>query len=368
VTEPALEVPRHVETIWRITRWVHQRRKGVFSVLCGVFAVAILSSGFSIVKNGQAGLLRRFGRVVPQPVTPGAIYVLPVAERLEKVAVGNERKFEMARRDGSPLELTTGDENLVSMRAQIQYRVEDPIAFGTGHRDPEAVLRAAAMAALTRRTASEDVESILTGGKAHLQEVVRQDVQEECEKLSIGIRLVGVSIVSAGPPIGAEDAFTTVSSASAEKERRMSEADGRKSESLALARAEADRVRREAESGVRDKVEMARGASERFAALAREVAASREAAFNRLHRETLERVVQSARLIVLPAGKRTVSIRTFLDAPGAAGEPSSPARAGNAGGRSGAELSKEMALPPILPEDILRGELPKSPGVNPKSP
>lgn len=359
-------IPSHVEAVWRFTRWLYGRRTSALLAALGAVLLGSLATGFRIVRNGEAGLLLRFGRVRPEPVPPGALYVVPLVESLEKVGVGNERKLELSRRDGSPLELITGDENLVSVRAQIQYRAEDPIALRMRYLDAEAVLRSAAFSILTRRTATESVESILTDGKVRLQEDVRLDVQKECDRLGLGVRLASVAIVMAGPPVGAEDAFTAVSSASAEREKRVSEADGKRSEALALARAEADRLRREAGSWQREQVETARGAVEKFRALAREVAEERSAALTRLHLETLERVAASARLIVLPPGKKTQTIRTLLG-PGAGIGGQSPPPAPSKG-KTGEELSREMALPPILPEDILKGELPKPSGPNPKRP
>ena len=188
-------------------------------------------------------------------------------------------------------------------------------------------------------------------------------------------------MLSAGPPSGAEEAFNAVSSAASEKERRVSEAEGRRSESLALARAEADRVRSEAESARHERVETARGARTRFAALAKEVAPARTAGLAHLQRETLRKVFSRARLVLLPKGGG--AIRTFLPAVTAArpvgtgdapAPPDSGARPEGPAAETGAPPSRLQApppasgapgpaekpsgpppglLPPIVPEDLL---------------
>lgn len=357
-------VPPHVDAIWRVTRGLYERRRAAGRVAASLVALAIAAGGVSFVRNGEAGLLRRFGRVLPVTAPPGALYVVPFVERLEKVPVGAVRKLELSLSDGSPLEVTTGDENLLAVRALAQYRIEDPAAFRTSHVDAEAVLRAALLAALTRAAARLPVEGLLTTGKGLLAEEVRRRAQESADGAGTGLRLLSVSIVAAGPPPGAEEAFNAVASASAEKERRTSEAEGRSSEALALARGEADRIRQDAEGSRRERVEAARGASRSFKALAREVAPARASGLATLHREAVSRILPRARVIVLPPGGKGVALRTFLveeaqpSAPGqpaaSGGEAQGPARAPASGGMAPVPSPAPAGIKPsIIPEDLL---------------
>lgn len=382
--------PRHVLAIRRLASAVHRHRRRAAGLLAAAIAAGVLANGIRFVSNGEAGVVRRLGSVVRPVAAPGALYVIPFVDALERVAVGEVREMDLSQADGSPLEVTTGDENLLAVRALLQYRIEDAAHYRTRHRDADAILRVAARTALTREAAGRGVEELLTTGKAVLAESVRRKAQEAVDAVEGGVRILSVSILSAGPPSGAEEAFNAVASAAAEKERRVNEAEGRRAESLALSRAEADRIRSAAESARRERVEAARAARTRFAALAKEVAPARSAGLAHLRLEALRGVLSRARLILLPA--RGGSIRTFLppqaasratipegplnarpdagtraaegvpagEAGGGAPSPRSPeARPGTQAPSPGAPAGREPSgpppglLPPVVPEDLL---------------
>jgi membrane protease subunit HflK len=332
-----------VAALWRLSRALHAGRRRVRAVLLGLAALALLASGLVVVRSGETGLRFRAGRLVDARVLPGLSWAAPGLESVARIPTGRTRLLDLTRRGGAPLELLTADENLVSVRAQVQYRVEDAAAFALAHRDAERVLRAATAAALVEEVGGTQVEALLTSGKGPLQEAVRRRAQASLEAAGTGLRLSGVSIAAVGPPPGAEDAFNSVSTAASERERRVSEAEGRTAESLALARAEADRTRRQAASARRERVEEARGASTRFRSLAREVASAREAGVSSLHREALARALSRARIVALPPRGGVEAIRTILGS--AEPRPAPPAAAG---GRD-----RSIALPPIVPEEIL---------------
>lgn len=340
-------VPRHVAAVWRLSGALYARRRHARTVLLGLAAAGLLASGLVVVRSGETGLRLRLGRLVDGRVLPGLSWAAPGLESIARVPTGRTRLLDLTRRGGAPFELLTADENLVSVRAQVQYRVEDAPAFVLEHRDAEKVLRAATAAALVEEVGGTPVESLLTSGKGPLQEAVRRRAQASLEAAGTGLRIAGITIVAVGPPPGAEDAFNAVATAASERERRVSEAEGRTAESLALARAEADRMRRQAASSRRERVEEARGASARFRALAREVAAAREAGLSSLHREAVARALSRARIVALPPHGGVEAIRTFLGPPRAAGPKGLPVPPADAGGKG------KIALPPIVPEDLL---------------
>ncbi len=346
-------VPPHVRMLWALTSWIYWRRRRLSGLGAIIFTLGFLATGIQFIKSGEMGVVRRFGRILEAPAGPGAVYVIPGVESLERVSVGSVRRIELARQDGTPLELTTGDENLISLRLQLQYRVEDPVKFLAVHKDPEVLLRSIAMASATRQASVAGIETVLTTGKALLQEAMRLEVQGSSDSSSLGVRVLGLSIVSSGPPLGAEDAFTAVSTAQSEREKRVNEAEGKRSEAMALARAEADRTLRSAESSRRERVESAKAGAEKFKALAREAALSRRSTMERLHRETLERAGARARLVVLPPAGKTRSLFSFT-------AKTAPQKVSSESPSSKPAL-EEMALPPIVPEEISKRALEEKP-------
>lgn len=324
--------PRHVEALWRGTRWLHRRRAAAGRCLLAAAVLVFLATGFTTVRTGEVGLKRTLGRLDGAPAPPGLTWVPPLLSTVARVPTGTQRQLVLARRDGSPLELLTADENLVSAKVQVQYRVEDAAAFRFSHREAEKVLRSAAVSALTEEVGATPVEALLTSGKGPLQEAVRRRAQTALDVAGTGLRIAGVSVLSAGPPPGAEDAFTAVANAASERERRVSEADGRRSETLALSRAEAERLGRQAASSRIERVEGARGASRRFLALAREIAPARAAGLSSLQRDAVARILSRARVVALPARGSVETIRAVLSPPG---------------GRSGEVPAPPAAKPPV---------------------
>ena len=117
MNDTAAPDPRHVEAIRRLSAAVHRQRWRAGLLVLALAAAGVLANGLRFVPNGEAGVVRRFGRVVRPVASPGALYVVPFVDALDRVAVGEVREMDLSLPDGSPLEVTTGDENLLAVRA-----------------------------------------------------------------------------------------------------------------------------------------------------------------------------------------------------------------------------------------------------------
>lgn len=220
-----------------------------------------LSRVVVFVQPEEVAIVQRFGRfhaVLP----PGPHLRLPppwdtiTRERLREVRTleigGRQASAEI--RDGSiPIEwntphsagdpsrqddetlVLTGDQSLVEVAATVQYRLSDVRAYRFNSADPEALLRSLAEGAIREAIASRpllgegDAESseLLTGGRAPLQELVRDRLQERADRLNLGVEILdhGVCLADVHPPLDVVAAFRDVSSAFKEKERMRNEAD-----------------------------------------------------------------------------------------------------------------------------------------------
>ncbi len=95
-------------------------------------------------------------------------------------------------------------------------------------------------------------------------------------------------------------AFNDVSSAKADRERIVNEADAYAKELLPRARAQANRTLQDAEIYRSQQINTAQGASERFLKLATEVKTAPEISRRRLWLESMESVLSKANVIVYP--------------------------------------------------------------------
>lgn len=321
MTEGIAPIPPHVVRIQAIAGALYRRRRAAGLLFAITVFLGFLATGIRIVRNDERGLRRRFGRLVDGRISPGATFVVPLIETLDAVSVGTVRALPLNQSENRPLEFITGDENVVQISGQLQYRIENAGLYRTAQSDPEGVLFDSAVSALAHEISTMPVDEVLTTGKSAIQEAVRSAVQSTEEQSRTGIILLQVSLSAVGPPSEAADAFNAVSDAAAGRERRVSEAQGKSAEKLSLARAQAETTSRQAQSEARETTEAARAAQQSFLGIANEVARSPESARARLYRESVSKVLQRARVIVMPPQTSKRQIHIFLGQTGSANQP-----------------------------------------------
>jgi modulator of FtsH protease HflK len=273
-----------------------------------------LSTGVWAVRQNEQGVILRFGHFV-RKVPSGMHWTLPYpAETLIRVGTTEVRTMPVGfklvdqLRSVPPTEeevqWVTGDTNIVEVQTVVQYRVNDAVQYlfrvaeMSDGRPRDFVLRALAESALTAVLGHLTVDDLLSGGKAEIQDECRRRTQDLADAMGLGLGVVSVNIVKVNPPAAVIAAFNDVSSAKADRERSMTEADGFAKDLLPKARAQANRLVQEGEiyrSGV---VNAARGAAEAFLAMAAQVRLAPAVSKRRLWLEAVERALGQAKLVV----------------------------------------------------------------------
>lgn len=293
------------------------RPRYVLAAILVLVGLDFALTGIRTVEQNEQGVVLRFGRVA-RKCLPGIQILLPwPVERFVRVSTSQRTMpvgFRLVDRvkgiapTADEVQWLTGDTNIVEIQCEIQYRVNDPAAYlfrvaDLPERPRDFVLRPIAEAALTSLVARMKVDDVLAGAKAGLREDARRRIQREVDSIGLGVLVKRVSIVSVSPPSSPRyvmQAFNDVSSANADKDRRISEADGYAKDLLPAARADARRIREDAEI-YRDRVvNEAKGAAKSFELLAAEVALSPEVSRSRLWLESVERALGRGELIVYP--------------------------------------------------------------------
>jgi modulator of FtsH protease HflK len=241
---------------------------------------AYLLTGVASVRPGERAVVRRFGAVVATP-GPGLWVGLPWGfERIDRVPVDLVRRvivgYEPDADPEAPLppgQLLTGDQNVVNIRAVIDYAVRaDDVAVYVAARDKvDGAVSRAAEAALAEWVAGRPVDEVLLTGKAVLPAVLTARLRERLEPLHLGVDVQAAGLAHLAPTEeeSVRDAFAAVTraqanirtqeqdaSASAEKMLREAraraydaeqQAAGRAHEQTALAMADADAFRKRLE-------------------------------------------------------------------------------------------------------------------------
>jgi modulator of FtsH protease HflK len=300
--------PRHVAVIQSVSRAVYAKRAAIVLGIVAIGFVAFLARGIRVVRNGERGVLRRFGRVTNGQVAPGLTYVVPLAERLDAIESGAVRTVSF----GESLVFITGDENVVNVRGQIECRVDDPGLFLTAAAEPERIIRTAAEQLVTRDIGWRRVDDVLTTDRSAIQETVWHGVQAAADRSRAGMTIIGVTLEAVTPPPEAAGAFAAVADAASERERKINETEGKAAQSLSLARAQADEERSRADASATEQVEQARSSAASFIALSDEARRAPAATEQRLFRKSVEKVLRDARLILLPGDGSREHLRLDL--------------------------------------------------------
>ena len=291
-----------------------------------VFIIIYLLSGICIVKPEQVAIVTRFGKLRPAPLPPGTHYRLPYPidkvtyikpNEVKSVVVGppsspeDEGEIETYYiQPGLGSEFLTGDENIIHITLNVQYKVGDsakylfntaPLRIHGSYATDQAgeLVRLAAEIALADVVAHTHVDDLITSGKQWVLNQVKERAQRQLDKFDAGALIISANFESVSPPAEVGDAFKDVASALEDCTRFVNEATGEYNAAIPRARGEAARQLQEALATKKASINRAQGDANRFLATLKEYRIAREAGEDggadisllRLYIETMEEVM-----------------------------------------------------------------------------
>jgi membrane protease subunit HflK len=283
-----------------------------------VAGLAYLSTGWAVVPPGEAVVVRRLGRVLPQPWGPGLHLGGPIGvDRRTRVRTDEVRRLTVglagtpgADDDPGAGEFLTGDLNLLRAEATVQYRVADPVAFALNAAGVEPVLKRLAETGLGRALARQGVDATLRDGRAEAAREAGRDVSRGAARYGLGVEILGVSLTDARPPSEVAPDFAAAQGAGSDRDRRVNEAKTYAASTVTAARAGA-RARLERARAAADRtLAVARGRADRFLALLAEAEKSRALTVRRLYLDALRDLLPRVRrkLVLTPDEPLDLSI------------------------------------------------------------
>lgn len=293
-------------------------------ILAGLGLVAYAATGLTVVQQDEVGVVRRFGVAQREPWAPGLHCGLPWGfDRVDHVKTGQTRALTVGARDLQSAPLTrapnpesddflTGDLNVVSAQAIVQYRVSDPAAFLFVSSSVDASLSAAAESALTRALAERGIDDVLTVGRAEVAEGVLRAVQEQADRQGLGISVRAVRLGRVAPPVAVAPAFADAARARSDRRQVVTRAEEFRDWALADAKGQAREVADRAAGRFEQDVQSARGEADRFAKVLAAAKKDPLATRQRLYLETLALLLPrfARKVIVAPGQAVDVSLIT----------------------------------------------------------
>jgi membrane protease subunit HflK len=281
-------------------------QKGLLPIL--IVAVLILIGGYSSmyeVDTEETGVVLRFGKF-SSFAEPGLHFKMPLGvDRVYLVQTGRVLKEEFGFRTIKPdvrstytkrgLEeesLTlTGDLNVSDVEWIVQFQVSDPFKFIFRIKDPVGTIRDIAEAMVRKAIGNANVTEVLTTERALLASEIQTDLQSTLNQYDIGVRIVTVKFQDVTPPDPVKAAYNEVNESEQQRESLIFQAREQFNREVPRARGEAKKVLQEAEGYAVERVNKARGETNRFLALLTEYRKAPSVTRSRIYLETLEEVL-----------------------------------------------------------------------------
>ena len=241
----------------------------LFMIGCAVTLVLWLASGFYIVRQEENGIVMRFGRYV-RDAESGLHYHAPYPiEEVIKEATTRVRVLKIGGEDATETKLgegwaLTGDENIVNLELNVQWKIDDLKKFIFSVRDREQTIYDATQSAIREVVSKRKLASILTSDRGDIEEETKKLLQDMLNSYDIGVSVLLVQMLKIDPPAQVIDSFRDVQTARVDKESEINKAYKYMNDILPKVRGEAGKILEDAQGYAISVVNRAKGDASRF--------------------------------------------------------------------------------------------------------
>jgi membrane protease subunit HflK len=271
-----------------------------------------IASGLYRVLPDEQGVVLRFGKFV-NTTQPGLHYHLPTpieraltpkVTKVNRVDIGFRPASDNGRSSGVgnvPEEslMLTGDENIVDINYSVFWVIKDAGKFLFNIQSPVETVKATSETAMREVIAKNNIQTILTEGRANIEIEVQEITQKILDEYQSGIQITQVQTQQADPPEQVIDAFRDVQAARADRERSKNEAEAYANDVIPRARGEAEQVLQQAEAYKKEVVAKAEGEASRFLAIYNEYKNAKQVTQERMYLETMEKVLADIDKVII---------------------------------------------------------------------
>jgi len=270
--------------------------------------IGLLGSIYSVGPE-EVGVVQCFGKYV-RTAPPGLHMKVPFGvEKVTSVKVrrifkeefgvrtlrpGIRSEYSTKRYNEESLMLT-GDLNILDVRWIVQFRVEDPVKLLFKVRNPQDIIRDISEVVMRRLVGNYRVDEVLTTKREEVDDFAQRKMQEIFDRYDAGIKVVTVKLQDVNPPDPVKPAFNEVNEAKQEKEQVINQAWEAYNKAVPKARGQAEQTIRQAEGYSLDKINRAKGETERFLSILKEYKKAPDITKKRLFLETMKAVLPKSK-------------------------------------------------------------------------
>ncbi|GEM_PF-1037520 len=243
-----------------------------------------LASGFYIIRQEESGIVLRFGKYV-RDVDSGLHYHLPYP--IEEVAKGAIKRVRILKIGGdfggagNPSSSSagfngvqdkelgegwalTGDENIVNLELNVQWKIIDLKKFIFGVRDKEQTIYDATQSVVREVVSKMKLADILTSGRGVIEEESKKLLQQMLDDYNMGVEVLVVQMLRIDPPSQVVDSFRDVQTARVDKESEINKAYKYRNDIIPKVKGEAGKIIEDANAYSIAVVNKANGEASRF--------------------------------------------------------------------------------------------------------
>jgi membrane protease subunit HflK len=242
----------------------------VLLMLLGGYAL----TGVVQIRPGERGVVRRFGRLLPNPLEPGLAFQLPWGmDRVDRVAVDRVQSAMAGYQEddfsGETMpagQLLTGDHNLVNVQAILTYKVRpnEEAEYVMQADRVDALLTRAVEAIMAQWVAGRTVDDVLLNGKNEMRPVLKEQTQTWIEPYRLGVQILDARVALIAPPDDVKPDFDSVALAQTRNTTLRHTAEQNVARDLRMAEAEKYRLEQETVAYVHSRNLLARQEADRF--------------------------------------------------------------------------------------------------------
>lgn len=295
---------------------IQKNKKYVIGGWAILLGIGVATMCVYTVDQTEYAVISTFGKPNTEIVSSGLKVKLPypiqTVDKLSKETFSTTIGYSVDGQDQILIEdkeaqMITGDENIILADLEIQWKIDDPIAFLYNTSEPRTILLNATSSSLRGVVGSSKVDDVLTDGRAKIITDIRDNLAELIEEYHAGISIINVNLQDVDLPTEEVDrAFKAVTDAREERLTKINEAKKYRNEKINEVIGEKDAILSKAEATSVSYVEKAKGDTARFNSLYNEYVNNSATTKQRLITETLNAVLKDATLYITDGSDSTM--------------------------------------------------------------
>lgn len=255
-------------------------RRSLLPLAAGLALVGWLATAVVMVPTTAVGVHERFGRRSETLLEPGLHFVLPwPLHRVVRVSVERVRTMPigyLGALEGASMLWTVphaeeehrlllgNGRDLVTINAELHWRVRDTVEFVYTMQNPEQALADLADRVLMTKTEGRTLDGVLSENLAVVAADFRDSIQAAADAERLGIEVVDFTLLGLHPPIEVAEDYQAVAAAQIERETQVIEGQTYGQEEVPRAEGQAATLRHQASRDGITRLARARGEAQAF--------------------------------------------------------------------------------------------------------